>query len=89
MRLRRRRSASSSVPLPAATDVVFDFVALDATLKLAAEVVSIGGRLTVVGLGGGTMPSMVGIAPTIPFEARLVIPFGGTRAELEEVIALA
>jgi propanol-preferring alcohol dehydrogenase len=76
-------------PPPGGADVVLDFVALGATLKLAAEVVSIGGRLTVVGLGGGTLPLTVGIAPTIPFEARLVIPFWGTRAELVEVIALA
>ena len=50
---------------------------------------STGGRLTLVGLGGGTLPLMVWIAPTIPLEARLVIPFWGTRAESLEVLNLA
>jgi propanol-preferring alcohol dehydrogenase len=76
-------------PPPGGADVVLDFVARDASLKLGVEVVSIGGRLTVVGLGGGTLPLTVSIAPTIPFEARWVTPFWGTRAELVEVIALA
>lgn len=76
-------------PPPGGADVVLDFVAVDATLKLGANVVSTGGRLTVVGLGGGILPLTASIAPTIPFETRLVIPFWGTRAELVEVIALA
>jgi alcohol dehydrogenase, propanol-preferring len=52
-------------------------------------VVATGGRLVLVGLGGGTLPLRVGLAPTIPMEAHLVIPFWGTRAELTEVIPLA
>ena len=76
-------------PPPGGADAVLDFVSVDATLKLGAGVVSTGGRLTLVGLGGGVLPVNVGIAPTIPLEARLVIPFWGTRAELVEVIALA
>jgi propanol-preferring alcohol dehydrogenase len=76
-------------PAPGGADVVLDFVCLDETLALGAAVVSTGGRLTLVGLGGGTLPLQVGIAPTIPFQVSLEIPFWGTRAELAEVIALA
>lgn len=76
-------------PAPGGADVVLDFVSLDDTLRLGAEVVSTAGRLTLVGLGGGALRLEVGIASTIPFEARLEIPFWGTRAELAEVIALA
>ena len=76
-------------PPPGGADVVLDFVSVDETLRLAADIVSTSGRLTLVGLGGGTLPLNVGIAPTIPLEARLVIPFWGTRAELVEVLNLA
>lgn len=76
-------------PPPGGADVVLDFVALDDTLRLGAGVVSTGGRLTVVGLGGGTLSLNVGIGPTVPFETRVEVPFWGTRAELAEVIALA
>jgi propanol-preferring alcohol dehydrogenase len=76
-------------PPPGGADVVIDCVSVDPTLRLGAEVVSTGGWLMLVGLGGGTLPLAVGLAPTIPLETRLVIPFWGTRAELVEVIALA
>jgi propanol-preferring alcohol dehydrogenase len=76
-------------PPPGGADVVLDNVSVDPTLQLGAAVVATGGWLMLVGLGGGTLPLTVGLAPTIPLEARLVIPFWGTRAELVEVVALA
>lgn len=76
-------------PPPGGADVVLDNVSVDPTLQLGASVVATGGWLMLVGLGGGTLPLTVGLAPTIPLEARLTIPFWGTRAELVEVISLA
>ena len=78
-------------PPPGGADVVLDFVGADPTLKLAASVVSTGGRLILIGLAGGRLelsPNAVG-STGVPMEARVVIPFWGTRAELAEVIALA
>jgi alcohol dehydrogenase, propanol-preferring len=76
-------------PPPGGADVVLDCVSLDSTLRLGAAVVSAGGWLMLVGLGGGTLPLTVGLAPTIPLETRLVVAFWGTRTELVEVVALA
>jgi len=78
-------------PPPGGADVVFDFVGANPTLRLGASVVATGGRLTLVGLAGGTLqlsPKAAG-QMGVPFETRIVIPFWGTRAELAEVIALA
>jgi alcohol dehydrogenase, propanol-preferring len=77
-------------PPPGGAEVVFDFVAVDQTLAIAAAVVSTGGWLSLVGLGGGSLtirPGAGGIG--IPMETRVMIPFWGTRAELADVIALA
>ncbi len=77
-------------PPPGGADVVLDFVGVAPTLALAASVVSTGGWLVLVGLGGGHLSIAPGVGSTgIPFETRTVIPFWGTRAELAEVIALA
>lgn len=76
---------------PDGADVVLDFVCVNPTLDLARSVVATGGHLVLVGLGGGTLP----FRPTVeadlpvPFEVDARIPFWGTRAELQEVIALA
>jgi alcohol dehydrogenase, propanol-preferring len=44
-----------------------------------------GGHVSLVGLGGGRLPFGYGATP---FETTLVMPYGGTRAELIEVLAL-
>lgn len=78
-------------PAPDGAEVVLDFVCVDATLATARQVVATGGQLTLVGLGGGTLP----VTPTaegpppVPSETGVIVPFWGTRAELAEVIALA
>jgi propanol-preferring alcohol dehydrogenase len=48
--------------------------------------VAAGGDVAIVGLAGGALPVGFG---TIALEARVSVPFWGTRAELAEVIALA
>jgi propanol-preferring alcohol dehydrogenase len=75
----------------AATDglgvgAVFDFVGIDATLSLAASVVRSRGKVTLVGLGGGTFPFRFG---ALPNAATLGITFGGSLGDLAEVVALA
>lgn len=77
-------------PAPGGADAVFDFVGVNPTLTLAASVVSTGGRLMLVGLGGGSLSIRPGVADIgIPMETRVTVPFWGTRVELAEVIALA
>jgi len=67
-------------------DVVLDFVGADATLALGAGVVRQLGHLTIVGIGGGTLPvSFFGI----PYEASVATTYWGSVTELMEVVALA
>jgi propanol-preferring alcohol dehydrogenase len=67
-------------------DVVLDFVGADATLALAAQTVRQLGHLTIVGLGGGTLPvSFFGI----PYEASVASTYWGSVTELMEVVELA
>jgi propanol-preferring alcohol dehydrogenase len=73
-------------PPPGGVDVVLDFVGAQATIDLARSIVSAGGDVAIVGLAGGALPVGFG---TLPFEARVSVPFWGTRAELAEVVALA
>ncbi|SCL32444.1 alcohol dehydrogenase, propanol-preferring [Micromonospora rhizosphaerae] len=77
-------------PPPDGADVVIDCVGADPTLTTARQVVATGGQLMLVGLAGGTLPvrPVADEPPTIPFEATARVPFWGTRAELQEVIAL-
>ena len=67
-------------------DAVIDFAATDATLALAAGAVRRRGTVVVVGLGGGRLS--FGFA-AVPHEARFLTSVWGSRAELDELLALA
>ena len=67
-------------------DVTIDLVGADATLALAAAVTRSLGHLTIVGLGGGTLP--IGFF-SIAYELSVATTYWGTLPELLEVIALA
>lgn len=78
-------------PPPDGADVVLDFVGADPTVTTARQVVATGGQVLLVGLAGGTLPvrPVADEPPTVPLETMVEVPFWGTRAELQEVIALA
>lgn len=66
--------------------LVLDCVASDSTLELAARVVAVGGEISYVGRGGGTLA----VAPgRLPFECSVTVPSWGSVSELVEVVALA
>jgi propanol-preferring alcohol dehydrogenase len=66
-------------------DVVLDFVGVTDTLTLAASAVRMLGDVTIVGLGGGTLPvSFFGI----PYEASIQTTYWGSRPELIEILEL-
>jgi propanol-preferring alcohol dehydrogenase len=67
-------------------EAVFDLVGIDATMALGAAVVRPLGHLTLVGIGGGTLPFSFF---SIPYEVTLSTTYWGTIPELHEVIALA
>ena len=66
--------------------VVFDFVGSDQTLALAAATIAMSGHISLVGIGGGTLPMAFG---ALPFEWSLSKPSWGSLPELHEVVALA
>ncbi|MEV0645444.1 NAD(P)-dependent alcohol dehydrogenase [Phytomonospora sp. NPDC050363] len=71
-------------------EAVFDFVGAQPTLGLAASVIAPHGRIVVVGLGEGTLPFTATSPPAaLPWGAGVVKPYGGTRADLHDVLALA
>ncbi len=67
-------------------DAVLDFVATDATLGAAARSLRPGGEIGVVGDGGGRLPAAGG---PLPPGATVRSPHRGTRADLDDVLALA
>jgi propanol-preferring alcohol dehydrogenase len=71
---------------PSGATVVFDFVGTDETLALAGSTISMSGHISLVGIGGGTLPMAFG---TLPFEWSLSKPSWGSLPDLHEVVALA
>lgn len=67
-------------------DAVLDFVGVDATIALGAELLGPGGDLVVVGGGGGTASFDKG---ALPQGIRISAPFWGAVAELGAVVDLA
>lgn len=65
---------------------VLDCVGAQPTLDLAVQIVGRNSQLTVVGVGGGVIQLS---QLTLPFGCSVCTPLWGTRAELQEVIALA
>ncbi|QMU70956.1 NAD(P)-dependent alcohol dehydrogenase [Streptacidiphilus sp. P02-A3a] len=67
-------------------EAVFDFVGAPPTTATAAAVVAVEGDVTLVGIGGGTLPVGFG---SPPFEVSVTAPYWGSRSELIEVLDLA
>jgi propanol-preferring alcohol dehydrogenase len=65
---------------------VLDFVGIDATMTLAASVVRKRGRITIIGLGGGTFALAHG---SLPYATTIGYTLGGSLSDLAEVVALA
>jgi propanol-preferring alcohol dehydrogenase len=69
---------------------VFDFVGIQSTINLAVRVLGYDSHLAIVGLGGGVMSFSPGTAEgCVPWGCSVTAPYGGTRLDLMEVIALA
>ncbi|MEZ5238745.1 MAG: NAD(P)-dependent alcohol dehydrogenase [Microthrixaceae bacterium] len=67
-------------------DVVLDVVGVDETLALAAAVSRPLGHLTILGIGGGSLPVNFF---SVPYELSVATTYWGSLPELMEVIALA
>jgi alcohol dehydrogenase, propanol-preferring len=67
-------------------DVVMDFVATDATLRLSADIVRPAGDIVIVGMGTGVLPVAM---HRVPLGCAVRTPYWGTRADLEDVLMLA
>jgi len=71
-------------------DVVFDFTGLEATLAIATSTVAPTGAIRIVGLGGGAITYPAGGDPfSLPWGVSVTRAYGGTRRDLDEVVALA
>ena len=69
---------------------VFDVVGAGSTLALAAGVIAPFGQIVAVGLAGGALSFAADSPPRgLPWGAGIVKPYGGTRAELHDLLALA
>ncbi|MGW2240759.1 NAD(P)-dependent alcohol dehydrogenase [Streptomyces sp. NPDC001759] len=67
-------------------EVVLDFVGAEPTVRTAGAVAAVEGDITIVGIGGGTLPVGFG---SLPFEVSVAAPYWGSRSELIEVLDLA
>jgi alcohol dehydrogenase, propanol-preferring len=69
---------------------VFDFIGIQSTIDLAVRVHGYDSQLAIVGLGGGVMSFSPGTAAgCVPRGCSVTAPFGGTRPDFMEVVALA
>lgn len=71
---------------PRGVTVALDFVGAQSTIDLCQRVVGRASRLTVVGLGGGSVHYA---ANNPPYGCEVSVSYWGSRTELMEVIALA
>ncbi|MEU0852764.1 NAD(P)-dependent alcohol dehydrogenase [Streptomyces flaveolus] len=67
-------------------EAVFDFVGVAPTVRTAGDVAAVEGDVTLVGIGGGSLPVGFGL---LPFEVSVSAPYWGSRGELIEVLDLA
>lgn len=67
-------------------EAVFDFVGVAPTVQTAGAVAAVEGDVTLVGIGGGSLPVGFGM---LPFEVSVNAPYWGSRSELTEVLNLA
>ncbi|MFJ8546140.1 NAD(P)-dependent alcohol dehydrogenase [Streptomyces sp. NPDC093586] len=67
-------------------EAVFDFVGVAPTVRTAGAVAAVEGDVTLVGIGGGSLPVGFGL---LPFEVSVNAPYWGSRSELIEVLNLA
>lgn len=67
-------------------NVVFDFVGVQPSIDLGAQLTSMRGDWIIVGIGGGVAKAGFGV---LPYECTVLSPYWGTRGELIEVIELA
>ncbi|PWI12982.1 alcohol dehydrogenase [Streptomyces sp. Act143] len=67
-------------------EAVFDFVGAEATVRTAGAVAAVEADVTIVGIGGGSLPVGFG---HLPFEVAVTAPYWGSRGELIEVLGLA
>jgi propanol-preferring alcohol dehydrogenase len=69
---------------------VFDFTGLQPTIDLAVACVAPTGAIRIVGLGGGALTYPAGGDPlSLPWGVSVTRAYGGTRRDLDEVVALA
>ena len=67
-------------------EAVFDFVGAQATIDTSRAAVAVDGHVSIVGIGGGLMPT--GFFST-PYGVSVRAPYWGSRSELGEVLDLA